>query len=325
MTRKSLLLLFWIIAFTNHLAIGQLKNIYDSKLTGFNVLALTLSHQQHQIYFADEQNVYLYNWIDGCLDKKITLRNKTKTTTIALSPNADIVYVGKKDGSVYMFNAISGELLDSMNLQAGVINCMAVSGRDSSLFVGCENGAIINIDHRIAQSQKLFYKQEFPVTGIQSVSDKQLLAASNTNGEILLFDEVKNTLLKNFRYSKNWIRDIDYNKVKGLLYCVGDNGHLVTIKPTPAGNLNILQDMSVSGSWLTTVEATEDGEAIVYGGINNRVFVDTQFAHYTYKTDGLVVKASMIEANNKQIFIVLSIFEKGVYLLPLKDMQFNAI
>ncbi len=325
--RGSLKTFFIALLLMNSVLInGQLQTIYDSSDTDINILAFITSQALKKVYFADNNHLYIYDLVQKRLENQFNLEhNQSTTTSISITPDGKRIFLGMRDGNICSYNSEDGVLTNTINLNSGAINSMNISCDEYFLIVGCENGSIHKVDLSDFKHPYILHQQDSQITNILLDCKNQLLIASGSNGHIILVDWQTLSLKNDYPYNNEWIRDIDFNETQNIIYCVGDDGCLTTLKVALNGVIKEISKEKISSNWLTSVKSDANEGVLLYGGVDQKIYANVKFGTYHYKMKGPIIKADIYRRPDCKIELIVSVYSKGLIILPLEEMSISPL
>jgi hypothetical protein len=319
MIRRKLVLITTLFLLVSNVY-AQRKTIYDSPDLGGDILDFKLSASGELVYFANNKTLFVFDLAQGASLKEKALQNDEKTTSIAISEKVAMVFIGKKDGSLIYVNLESGEEVGRVNLGNCPITSLLVTCGENDLWVSTEKGFVFRLSTSHPAVTDTVYKCKHAITSLESLCNHQKVAASTSGGDVLVFTLGKDVPTV-YPLSSKSIRGMAYNTMSQVLYSADDGGRLRMLRMNRQGVLYEFDSEKVSFSWLTTVGSLPGNEGVVYGGLDQRVHFMSKFAKQSGRMPAPVIKAAFYEVGGGQINLLVSLFGKGLVVVPLKDLD----
>ncbi len=275
------------------------------------------------LVYSNGKYITLYDLKEETVLKSIGLPKELQILAIKEDVDGDLVFLGTKSGSLMAVSKSSGVVEFQFDYKSVSITQIAINSTHTRLFVGLSNGMVYTHNLKNINDNSVFYQHDRQITSIKIFPENHLVAISSADGTVSIHDDLTLDFIATLTVGKQWIRSVAFNKKKGYLDCVGDDGRLNQYNINNINKIWKINTSKESGDWLLTVDVHKDGSAYCIGGVNGLLKIKHQFGVLTKKFKGPIVQAGFWNNGNTFIKIIVCVLGKGLSIEDSRNMKYK--
>lgn len=218
---------FWEFSETDFVQTGTIDYLYA------NIVAYS-PNQGAYATTSYSDTIDLWITMDGYSSPKALEGHTENITSLAFSPDGELLASGSEDNTIRLWNVINGSINKTLNQHLGAVTCITFSPDGKTLASGSDDGTIIlwNIG-----DETLIKIMETPAginpSGIIFSPDGQMLASGADDGSILLWQINNGELLQRLTGHTSYVTSLAYTPDGKILASSSSDGtiRLWGVKP----------------------------------------------------------------------------------------------
>jgi WD40 repeat protein len=187
---------------------------------------------------------------------------------VAWSPSGDLVASGHDDGSVRMWDAVSGQAIRTMCDHSGSIRSVAFSPDGKTLASGAEDSTVRLWDVATGTSLRAFEGHTNYVRSVAFSPDGKTLASGSWDSTVRLWDVAIGTAVRAFEGHTNYVRGVAFSP-DGKTLASGSKDKTVRLWDVATGTT--LRAFEGHKDSVSTVAFSPDGKSLVSGSSDKTV------------------------------------------------------
>jgi WD40 repeat protein/tRNA A-37 threonylcarbamoyl transferase component Bud32 len=214
-------------------------------------------------------------------ERSVKIEGQMKTLTghskavnsVAVSPDGQAIISGSADGTIKVWDARTGALVQTLEQSGNEVVSVAFSADGKLVAIGLSSsggqGTALILDNSLGKLGEV--RQKLPENNINTVAispDGQTLAIGNVSGTLKLLDVVSGTLMQRLEGQDVQTRSVAFSP-DGKSVVGGGYGNTVKIWDAETGALK--RTLSGHSNEITAVAFSPDGKTVASGSFDNTV------------------------------------------------------
>lgn len=239
--------------------------------------------------------------------------------TIDISKDSLLLISGGKDSTIVIWDFIKQVKLKTLTFQSSIVTSIKISP-DNKVFV---SGGINRTYIYDIKNDKLI--REINNNGITTCvafsPDGKIVATSNSDKSINVFEVETGQLLAKLQGHKSWVRSLTFNNDGTKLISCGDDSKIIKWDTSNRNDIKLLSKTRYGYSWLLSVDFYQDDRSYVCGDFNGNAVIFTPFGKYKANVKSPVNKVLFKPNEEDCLKIAVATREKGVLFIDAKNMK----
>lgn len=318
--KKEIFLLLIALFYTSIGYSQKDKDFYFFKTESTDILDICFSKNGEILCVADNNTVRIFSTNTKELITEFNGGHKSKIQTIDISQDSLTLISGSKDSTIVIWDFINNQILKTLTFQKSIITSIKISP-NNKIFV---SGGVNNLYFYDIESDKVIQKVETNnniITSIAFSPDGILVATSNSDKSVKLYEAVTGNLLTELVGHENWVRCLTFNNDGTKLISCGDNSKIMIWNISDLNNIRLLSNTRHGFNWLTSVDYNQDNKTYAFSDFKGNAEIIGQFGGYKSNIKAPINK--ILFKPNEGIYLKIAVATrgKGVLLIDAKNMK----
>jgi WD40 repeat protein len=239
--------------------------------------------------------------------------------TIDISKDSLLLISGGKDSSIVIWDFINQVKLKTLTFQGSIVTSIKISP-DNKFFV---SGGIDKICIYDIKNDKLIRKinNNTITTCVAFSPDGKIVATSNSDKSITVFEVETGKLLAKLQEHKSWVRNLTFSNDGTKLISCGDDSKIIRWNTSDRNDIKLLSKSRYGYNWLLSVDFYLDNRSYAFGDFNGNAVIITPFGRYNASVKSPINKVLFKPYEEDCLKIAVATREKGVLFIDAKNMK----
>lgn len=239
--------------------------------------------------------------------------------TIDISKDSLLLISGGKDSSIVIWDFINQVKLKTLNFQGSIVTSIKISP-DNKFFI---SGGIDKVCIYDIKNDKLIREinNNAITTGVAFSPDGKIVATSNSDKSITVFEVETGKLLAKLQKHKSWVRSLTFSNDGTKLISCGDDSKIIRWDTSDKNDIKLLNKNRYGYNWLLSVDFYQDNRSYVFGDFNGNAVIINSFGRYRVNVESPINKILFKPNEENYLKIAVATREKGVLFIDAKNMK----
>lgn len=292
-------------------------SVYATEST--DILDICFSKCGELIGVADNNVIKVFNTSTQELIAKFQNGHTGQIKTIDISQDSLLLISGGKDSSIVIWDFINQMKLKTLTFQGSIVTSIKISP-DNKFFV---SGGINKICIYDIKNDKLIREinNNAITTCVAFSPDSKIVATSNSDNSINIFDVGTGNLLTKLKGHKSWVRSLAFSNDGTKLISCGDDSKIIKWDTSDRNDIKLLSKSRYGYNWLLSVDFYQNNRSYVYGNFNGSAVIISPFGRYKSNVRSPINKVLFKPNEEDYLKIAVATKGKGVLFINAKNMS----
>lgn len=317
---NKIILLLLIPLFLSYFGYSQKAKDYSVYATeSADILDICFSKNGEVIGVPDNNVIKIFKTDTKKLIAEFKNGHTSQIQTIDISKDSLLLISGGKDSSIVIWDFINQVKLKTLNFQGSIVTSIKISP-DNKFFVSGGMNKMWIYDMENNQLIREINNNAI-VTCIAFSPDGKIVASSNSDKSITVFEVETGKLLTQLRDHKSWVRGITFSNDGTKLISCGDDSKIIRWDTSDRNDIKLLSKSRYGHNWLLSVDFNQDNRSYIFGDFNGNAVIIHSFGRYEVNVNSPINKILFKTNEESYLKIAVATREKGVLFIDAKNMK----
>lgn len=276
------------------------------------------------IAIPDQHNIKVYSVDPVALLAEFTGGHNSQILSIDIAGDSSILVSGGKDSLLVVWDFVTKRIINTLNHHHAIITSVKISLDNRFLLSGDSNNKVYLYDLANRSLIKEISDHTNDITTVVFSNDGKMFASGSGDKLIHIYNTADSELLATLSGHRNWVREIIF-PCDNQIISSGDDSKIITWDISNLQRPRILNQRRFGRSWITGIDAYQDGEVLAVANVKGRIRIESAFSEYTFNLNRPVNKIAFKPHESAFMVVAIATSGKGVIMMNVSSMNFRSL
>lgn len=276
------------------------------------------------IAIADKHNIKVYSVDPVALLAEFTGGHNSQILSIDIAKDSSVLVSGGKDSLLVVWDFVTNQIINTLHYHHAIITSVKISPDNRFLLSGDSDNKVYLYDLATRILVKEFSDHSNDITTVAFSNDGKMFATGSGDGLIHIYNTADSELPATLSGHNNWVRQVIFLSSNQIVSS-GDDSQIITWGISNLHRPRILNQRRFRRSWITGIDAYQDGEVLAAANVRGRIRIESAFSEYTFNINRPVNKIAFKPHGSAFLVVAIATSGKGVIMMNVSSMNFRSL